>query len=237
MAKANTGWQVLPHDPIDKLAPDVWRVQGELANMPLLRVMTIARMSDGRLVIHNGIALEDAAMSEIEAFGEPAFLIVPNGYHRLDAPAYRERYPNIQVLCPSGARKKVAQVVPVSGSYRDFPADAKVELREVDGVGQAEGVMLVHSDDGTTLVINDLVFNMPHVPGFTGFIFRHLTQSSGGPRVTRIVRWFIMKDRRAVRAELERLADIPDLRRIIVSHHLVIDDQPAEVLRRVARTL
>lgn len=35
---------------------------------------------------------------------------------------------------------------------------------------------------------------MPHGKGVMGFIFQHLTQSTGGPRVSRIVRWFLNKD-------------------------------------------
>jgi hypothetical protein len=55
--------------------------------------------------------------------------------------------------------------------------------------------------------------------------------------VSRIARWFLAKDKPALRAHLERLAAIPDLRRICVSHHETIDREPAKVLRDVAATL
>jgi hypothetical protein len=41
----------------------------------------------------------------------------------------------------------------------------------------------------------------------------------------------------ALRAHLERLSRLPDLRRILVSHHEVIDRDPARVLADVAATL
>ncbi len=230
-------WKVLPHGPLEKLAENVWRVEAGLPGMPLKRVMTVARRADGRLVIHNGIALEDAAMKELERLGEPAFLVVPNGYHRMDAPGYKARYPEIVVLCPKGARAKVEQVVRVDGDYGSYPADDDVRLEHVAGVGEAEGAMTVRSEDGVTLVLNDLVFNMPHAPGFTGFVFKHLTASSGGPKLSRVVRWFLIKDGAAVRGELERLAATPDLCRVIVSHHETITEDPARVLREVAATL
>ena len=56
-------------------------------------------------------------------------------------------------------------------------------------------------------------------------------------RVMTIARWFLVKDRPALRSHLERLASMPDLRRIVVSHHEVIDRDPARVLRDVAATL
>ncbi len=97
--------------------------------------------------------------------------------------------------------------------------------------------MIVESEDGATLVLNDILFNMPHGKGLAGLIFRYVTQSTGGPRVSRILRWFVMKDRVALRSSLKMLADTPNLVRIIVSHHRMIVDNPAGTLRSVAQTL
>lgn len=237
MAKFHETWTVLPHLDIEELERNLWRVQGSIEGMGLKRVMTLARMQDGRLVIHNGIALEEEAMKRIEAWGTPAFIIVPNAYHRLDAFAFKQRYPGAKILCPDGARKRVEEVVPVDGAYDALPADDTVRLVTLDGIKEAEGVMVVESEGGTTLVFNDILFNMPHAKGMAGLIFRYVTQSTGGPRVSRIVRWFVMKDKKALRAHLERLADTPRLERIIVSHHRMITEAPAETLRSVARTL
>ena len=203
--------------------------------MALRRVMTVARLADGRLVVHNGIALEESAMEELEAHGDPALLVVPNGYHRLDAAAYKRRYPAIRVVCPKAARKKVEQVVPVDLTYDELPADEAVTLRHLAGTGDAEGVMIVRHGETATLVLNDAVFNMPHLPGVIGFVMRHLTASSGGPRVSRVARWLVIKDKPAFFANLAALADTPGLCRVIVSHHRTIDEHPAEVLRELAR--
>jgi len=237
MAKAHESWRVLPHLDIEELGENLWRVQGSLEGMALKRVMTIARQQDEKLVIHSGIALEEAAMKRIDDWGEVGTIIVPNGYHRLDAPAFKQRYPEARVICPRGARKKVAEVVPVDGVYEDFVGDDTVRLQTLGGVKEAEGVMVVTSADGATLVFNDVLFNMPHGKGLAGFIFRYLTQSTGGPRVSRVVRWFVMRDRALLRHSFERLADTPDLKRIIVSHHRMITDDPAGTLRKVAATL
>lgn len=237
MAKVNRDWQVLRHGPIEKRDDNLWSVTGSLPGMSLKRVMTVVRLDNGRLVIHSAVALDDDAMAEIEAWGRPGFLLVPNAYHRLDAPAYAERYPDLKVLCPRGSRKKIEAVVRVDGDYDAFPEDSMVELRYLDGLREVEGVMIVRSDGGSTLVFNDAVFNMPHGEGIPGFIFRHLTASTGGPRVTRLFRMLAVKDKAAFKADLERLADTPGLKRIIVSHHRTIVDEPAAVLRRVAASL
>lgn len=237
MPDPTPAWRVLPHDPIEKLEANLWRVEGALEGMPLRRVMTIAQRRDGKLVIHNAIALGDEAMREIEAFGEPAYLVVPNGYHRIDAPAFKHRYPDIAVVCPAGARKRVEAVVPVAMTYDQMPADDDVRLGHAAGTKNAEGYMVVRHGDTATLVLNDLMFNMPHVGGFAGWVLKNITASTGGPRVSRIARWFLVADKQAFADELRGFADLPGLSRVIVSHHEVITQDPKAVLRRVASTL
>lgn len=241
MAKANLEWTILPHGPIEKLSPRVWRVEGTLAGMPLKRVMTIVRCASGRLLVHNAIAIDESSMAEIAAWGEVGWILVPNGYHRLDAPAFAKRFPTAQVLCPPGARKKVQEVVTVHGTYADFPKDASVSLHLLDGVADEEGYVQVSDEAGVTLVMNDLVFNMPHLPGAQGFVLKHLTRSTGGPQLTRVSRFFLVKDKAKVRAQLERLAGIEHLTRVIVSHHQTIETTSersvSDVLRSVAATV
>lgn len=237
MAKANTTWSVLPHRPIEKLTENLWRVEGDVPNMPLKRVMTVVKRSDGTLLVHNAIALDPAAMAELDGWGKVRYVIVPNGFHRLDAPRFQQRYPEAGIYCPSGSRKKVEEVVAVKGTYEELPADSAVAVNMLDGVGAVEGFMLVKSADGSTLVFNDVLFDMPHGSGFQGFVFKHLTKSSGPLHMTRIGRMFIVKDRAAVRSHLLRLAETPSLRRIIVSHHRTVTENAAAALKAAAATV
>ncbi|RYE86474.1 MAG: hypothetical protein EOO75_15690 [Myxococcales bacterium] len=236
MAKALSQWTVSPHSPLESLEPDLWRVEQPLATMPLRRVMTVARRQDGGLVIHNGVALDEPSMRTLEAAGEPAFLLVPNALHRQDARIFKDRYPRLRVVAPTRARPKVEEVVPVDLTYDQFPADGAVRLETMAGTDESEGLMIVTSSAGTSVVLNDAVFNMPHPPGLKGLVVR-LMGSSGGPRVSRLARVGLVKDRAAFRDHLVRLAALPSLRRVIVSHHEVISDDPAGTLRRVAATL
>ena len=234
MPKAHESWTVLPHGPLEKLSERVWRLEGSLERMPLQRVMTIAMRSDGGLVVHNPICVEDGVL---DGLGTIAVIVVPSASHRLDARVFHERYPTARVICPPGARDKVAEVVPVTATYADEPADANVWFETLDGVRGGEGAMFVRDASGVTIVLNDIVFNMPHRSGVSGFILRRITGSSGGPKISRIGRWFIAKDKPALKACFERLAATPDLTRILVAHHEVIDREPGKVLREIATTL
>lgn len=236
MPKANATWNVLPHDPVIELASNLRYVTGDLPDIPLRRIMTVVRMQDGRLVLHNPIALEEELMKELERWGTPAFLVVPNGWHRLDCVVYRQRYPEARVVCPAGSRKRVEQVTAVDLTYDAFPGDGSVTFDHVAGVANVEGVMTVRSEDGVTLVFNDVLFNSPHLPGIHGMIMR-LLGSTGGPRVTRLMRLVAVKDKRALAGNLRALAGTPDLVRLVPGHGQVIARDAAATLRAVADAL
>jgi hypothetical protein len=227
MPKANLTWTVAPHRPIEKLEPNLWRVEGDLPGGNGTRVMTLARYRDGSLLVHNAIALEEDVMKEIEAFGTPSVLVVPNGFHRLDARVFKDRYPAARVYCPAGDRKKVEQVVKVDGSYADAPKDDDVSLSHLDGVKDHEGVLEVRSPGGTTLVLNDAVNNLPPAGGVLGFML----SPTGRVCVPRIFRWFFVKDKAAFFACIERLASTPKLERVIVSHGAMLTGSPGDALR------
>lgn len=230
--------EVLPHDPIEKLTENLWRVEGDLPQGRGRRVMTVARMTDGRLVIHSALAMHEAEMEELEAFGTPAFLLVPHKRHRLDAPYFKKRYPALRVLAPRAVVRKARQVVEVDGTYADFAGDDAVRLEMLDGIGDAEGAMIVRSVDGVTIVLNEVVFDMKRP---ASLVARLLTRALGlrpGPRVTPVVRLELVTDKKQLRAHLERLAETPDLRRLIVSHDkMSTGPRAAPALREAAATL
>jgi hypothetical protein len=237
MPKAFEEWTVLPHEQIEQLAENLWCVTGSLPGMSLRRNMTIARLGSGELVVHSAIALDEISMRRIETWGTPAFLVVPNGGHRLDAKIYKRRYPALRVVAPRGQRNKVAKVVPVDLTYEEFPVtDRSVELWPLPGVGDSEGAMIVRSNDGVTVVLNDAMFNMDRKRDLLGFLFTTIFGSAPGPRVSRLAKLVYVKDPTALRAEFERFADLPDLIRVVVSHEKIAHGEAARAALRRAAT-
>lgn len=239
MGKAHSRWKPLPHEPIEKLADNLWFVRGSLPGMSLQRTMVVARRANGDLVIHNGIALEPGAQAELEAWGRPAVLVVPSGVHRLDAKAYKERFPELRVVAPPAAKKKVEEVVPVDATYDDAAVSTDdVQLETLRSTGGAEGVMRVRSPDGVTVVFNDVVFNMDRRQDFLGNAITSLLGSVPGPRVSRLAKLLLVKDKKGLAADLERFASLPDLVRVIVAHDKVASgDDARSMLRAAARCL
>src|SRR5262249_60972268 len=102
---------------------------------------------------------------------------------------------------------------------------------------QVEAAMFVRRSDGETMVVTDGIFNLQEkLPGAVGAFF-HFIGSKPGPRVTWLARTFMVKDRAAYRAQLERLAGSPDLRRVIVAHGAMVADNCQGFLRTAAATL
>jgi len=238
MSKVNSSWKVLEHGALEPLCDNIWRVQGSLPRMSLKRTMTVVRRADGSLLLHSPIALDAARTQELEALGPVAAIVVPGAMHRLDAPAYKARYPQVLVFCPSGGRSKVAEVIAVDGTFDDYADDGVIYFEMLDGMAASEGAMIVRSADGVSIVLNDVVMNMDKKRDPLGYLFTTVMGSAPGPRVSRLVRMLLVKDQAALRRHLERLAATPKLERLIVAHEKVASgEQAALALREAASYL
>jgi len=238
MTKPNEHWVVLPHGALTPVDDNMLTVEGRI-KMPLMdlpRRMTVVRLRDARLVIWSAIALDEPAMATLEAFGKPAFLIVPNDHHRLDAKAWKHRFPQMQVVAPEGARAKIADVVAVDTTSPDF-GDASVAFVTVPGTKGHEAALVVRTSQGTTLVLNDLVGNIRAAPGIDGWLLRVAGFAGNDAQIPRVVKMAIVKDAADLRTQLLQWAELPSLDRIIVSHGDPIDIHPRRALRDLAASL
>ncbi|HEV3192283.1 MAG TPA: hypothetical protein VGY54_17345, partial [Polyangiaceae bacterium] len=100
-----------------------------------------------------------------------------------------------------------------------------------------EGVLAVRSNGGTTLVFTDALMNMQKLPGFSGFMMGLIGFTGPKPKVSGPARLAIVKDKKALRADLEKRAATTDLVRIEVGHGNAITSEPAAALRYAAAGL
>ncbi len=231
-------WKVLPHGKLSVIDDNLLTVVGDL-HLPIgdfPRRMTVARLRDGRLIIYSAIALDEDEMQSLEQFGVPAFLVIPSDRHRMDAKIWKDRYSGLTVLTPPGAREKVEEIVPVDATDFDF-GDASVQLTTVPGTEGHEAALVVHGSSGITLVVNELIWNVDHRPGFGGWLMKVTGITSDAPQIPAIPKLLGFKDQPALRRQLEEWSNLYDLRRIIVSHGDIIENGPAVVLRDLAQQL
>jgi hypothetical protein len=168
--------------------------------------------------------------------GRPAVLIVPSDKHRLDAKTWKDRYPEIQVVAPEGARAKVEETVAVDTAAPRFN-DPKVQFVTVPGTRGREAALVVRTPKGTTLVLNDVVGNIRDAAGFGGWLL-HLAGFAGRQaQVPAVVKMAVIEDTKALRTQLLQWAEIESLVRILVSHGSPIEENPRQVLRDLAASL
>jgi hypothetical protein len=147
MTKPFQQWTVLPHGKLVQVDENILTVVGEI-HMPLMdlpRRMTVVRLADASLVVFSVIALDEDDMSALEAYGRPAFLMVPSDKHRLDAKTWKDRYTEIQVVAPEGARTKVEETVAVDTVTPRFD-DPGVQFMTVPGTRGREAALGPHAE-------------------------------------------------------------------------------------------
>ena len=238
MAKLSSEWKVRPHGRLTEVNANILTVTGTIS-MPvgaLPRRMTVVRLRDRRLVIFSAMALNEAEMRALEEFGDPAYLVVPNDHHRLDAKSWKLRYPGILVIAPAGAVSKVQKAVQVDATVADFN-DPDVVLIDVPGTGAHEAALVVKSADGTTLVLNDLVGNIRDSHGLSGWFLRKMGFAGDAPHIPGPVKRAIVNDKALARDQLMTWAALPSLKRILVSHGAPIEENPGDALRQLAESL
>ena len=206
MTKPFTEWTVLPHERPTLLDENLLCVTGMLRMPPMGEVdrhMTVVRLADDRLVVYSAIALDEAEMDTLERFGTPTYLIVPSELHRMDAKVWKDRYPNLIVVAPQGARAEVEEIVPVDLTSVKFE-DPRVQFVEVSGTGAREAALVVETARGVTLVVNDIIFNLANRPGMSGWLFEKLGMTGEEPHIPPVIRLRTVRDKKALRTQLER---------------------------------
>lgn len=225
-------WTVLPHGPLIELDEGLWTVIGDI-HMPLTpldRRMTVVRLNNGDLVIYSAIALDEPQMQELEAAGRPTWLIIPGAHHRMDAKIWKKRYPQLTVVAPFAAREAAEEAVAVDQVDPDF-GDEDVELVTV--MSGYEAALIVRRRAGTTLIVNDIIGNMPKDSG----LFLRATRFAGDePHIPLPIK-FGLKDKEELRDRLLAWAEEPNLKRVVMSHGAIVEEAPADELRRLASSL
>jgi hypothetical protein len=235
MSKPNTTWKVRPHGDLEQLGDNLYTVTGTM-KMPLgtfTRRMTIVKLKGGRLAIYSAIALTEQAMRQLEALGTPTFLIVPSAIHRLDVAPWKERYPDIVVVAPEGAREEVNKVLGIDATMVML-GDPRVSLDTVPGTERRELSMVVETETGKTLVVNDLIFNFPKMKGLAGIGLKLLGFGPGHPTIPKLVKKKLVANDGEMRAQLRAWAELAGLERILVAHGAPIDNARETLLELAA---
>lgn len=213
--------KLFPHGNVEQITDGMWRVVGRLP-FPLLRNMVIYRLPSGDLLVHSMVALSDAGMAAVGKLGKITHAIVPSKAHQMDAPFYRAKYPELQILAPRVSMKDISADVKLSGAVEDVLPELGFKLHPVPGVKVFEYVYEVPlAGGGKALIVND-AFAHGHSYDDSKFMSKILRPLLGGTGeklgLARIYRWFIVQKLLDLKNFGRELAKIPDVRVLTVSH-------------------
>jgi len=226
-------WPQHRHGELLQLSQNVWRVAAPVPGTLMKRQMVVARDLAGRLLLHSAVALDGKRLPHLEALGTVTWLAVPNGHHRLDAAAYRARFPSLIVIAPSGAIPRIQEVVCVDLAYDEFPAHEMLRFHAPPWPSPKEGALEIRDGRRALLVFGDLILN-PVGSGSAEWVYRWLGQ---GLQVPWLAKRMFVRDVAELRGWLLQLADTEGLDALIPGHGEPITVDAPAALRKIAAAI
>jgi len=198
--------------------------------------MTLARRSDGALIVHSPGPIDDAMRARIEAIGRVAVIVAPGDYHHLHVAACQRAFPDAETwICPGVERKQPA--LRYDGLLEDTPPPclaADFTLAGVFGRFMCEVAML-HRPSHTLLLV-DLIENFTDTTPGINWMLKAWWKLFGmwnvpGPAPEYRFGW---RESAAARAALEKIVAW-DFERIVIAHGDLIEHDAKAVAQRAWR--
>ena len=227
--------RVYPHGRWRELLPGLWIIRGKIG-APLYRNMVVVRLPSNDLVIHSAVALDDVGMAELDSIGRPAYVIVPNAQHQMDAPFYGPRYPGLRMICPEAARLEIRPVATIVATAEEVLPGLGFVLHPVPGSKAKEYVYeyaLPSSD--RILIINDMIWGPNATPDNLGGRLMNMLLVGFHDRygIARVYRRRMVTDMPALKRFIAGLSTVAGLKLVTISHGDPIATNPAAELRAI----
>jgi hypothetical protein len=219
-------------------APGLWTAVGQadtavpkfLRKFDYSARMTVVRLSDGGLFLHSPIRLDGGLRAELDAVGEVRAIVAPNKFHHLFAGDCRSAYPKAKLYAAPGLPEK-RKDIKFDGLLADEPRvewRGELEQRIIRGMPMLNEVAFFHPAS-RTLILTDLVFNMPRGRSWGLPVVSQILGLGGGFGPSRLGRWLI-RDRQAARASLGTMLRW-DFDRLILAHGDIVETGGRQKLR------
>ena len=189
---------------------------------------TVIRLSDGGLWVHSPGPMVGDWADAVDDLGEVRFVIAPNGFHHLYLEDAQKRWPAAQAhVAPgvAGKQKGLSFAAELTGEPdRGWAGD--LDQIWIAGAPKVNEFAFLHGATRTLLLV-DLVFNMESRSLLESLFLR--INGSVGLGTSRLMR-FMLKDRAATRASVERILEW-DFDRVIMAHGDILDQDAKADLR------
>lgn len=190
---------------------------------------TVVRLAGDALWVHSPTAPTDEICSALDALGEVRWIVVPNKFHHLEAPATAARYPKAVVVGPKSAEMRNPQLKLGVGLDHSEYVGATLELvpLHLGGVPFLDETVFFHASTGT-LIAADLLACASARDHWTWRFAARIWGRYEKVRTPPDVRWSTRASTAAAES-VGQLSALP-LQRILIAHGDPIVDRPAQQL-------
>lgn len=129
--------------------------------MDLFARMTVIKLANGELLIHDPCKIDSETKSEIDALGEVKYIIAPGNFHHLYVTDFQQLYPQAETfICPGLERKRPdIRFDWILGNRPDPRWSDELEQVVVQGTKIIWEVAFLHQPS-KTLILVDLLENI-----------------------------------------------------------------------------
>jgi len=221
---APSALEVVVHDSIWVTERPVW-----YAGVRQRARTTVVRLPGDVLWVHSPTAPTDEICSALDKLGEVRWIVVPNKFHHLQAPATAARYPKALVVGPPSAEARNPQLsVSMDLSHSEYVgATPELVPLHLGGVPFLDETVFFHSATGT-LIAADLLACASARDHWTWRFAARIWGRYEKVRTPPDVRWSTRPSTAAAES-IAQLSALP-VQRILIAHGDPIVDRPVEQL-------
>lgn len=212
---------------------DLWEVSAPLNVLGVLRIghrMTVMRRDDGGLIVHSPIEISAEVVEALAALGSVAAIVAPSRMHDLYLEGWFEAFPQATFLAAPALIRSRPDLPFHDALEPGVEMSAPIDVLPVDGVPRCGERVLVHRPSGT-LVVADLIFNLPEPTGRLESILRRPLGLSSCPAASRLFRALI-RDAAAFGGSLKAVL-AAEYSRILPGHGNPVESGGPSVLREI----
>lgn len=131
------------------------------AGINLFGRMTIIKLDNGELIIHDPCKIDELIKSEIDKIGEVKYIVAPGSYHHLFVTDFQKKYPNAETfLCPGLERKRPdIKFEWILGNKADHRWEKDIDHVLIQGTKFIWEVAFFHKSSKTMILV-DLLENI-----------------------------------------------------------------------------
>lgn len=224
-------------DLLQPVAPGVWVVQAPQSFLGV-RVgtrMTVVRLSGGGVLLHSPVPIDAQLKSSIDTVGPVRHIVAPNSYHHLYAGAAARLWPQAVLHGPAPLQRKRSDLAFGAELSESLHPELAADFDAITIRGCLLGETVLYHRATRTLVTADLVENFhacDHAPSRWWFRLGGVFGRAGWHRLFRAV----YRDRRAARADVDRILALP-FERVIIAHGELLTERAREQVREGLRWL